>query len=250
MDSPSSKRVAAVRRARKGRRLMEERMNEEGWRLLNVANESLQFHVRTTSSGGHAVLSRRDFSSSADVFFTILSREFITSVLEGILQTNPNTFAHFAPISYKDVYQAIACRIWIQGRGVAAGSTAREAFQNSHKWLGDRCTEQLNGIRKTLRVQSKVYVTCGGDKERLLNRQLQRMLSSLGEVLCGDEKLFRFTGRGGIVRKVPRKPARIGIWHYQAVVQLCFQQTTLSLLILVCITPQEALARARKPLKL
>ena len=63
----------------------------------------------------------------------------------------------------------------------------------------------------------KVYVTCGGDQERLLNRQLQRMLSSLGEVLCGDEKLFRFTGRGGIVRKVPRKPARIGIWHYQAV---------------------------------
>ena len=68
MDSPSSKRVAAVHRARKGRRLMAERINEEGWRLLNVANESLQFDVRTTSSGGHAVLSRRDFSSSADVF--------------------------------------------------------------------------------------------------------------------------------------------------------------------------------------
>ena len=207
--------------------MMAERINEEGWRLLNVANESLQFDVRTTSSG-HAVLSRRDFSSSADVFSTILSREFITSVLEGILQTNPDAFAHNtggggvsnAPISYKDVYQAFACRIWIQGRGVAAGSTAREAFKNSLKWLGDRCTEQLNGIRKTLRVQSKVYVTCGGDQERLLNRQLQRMLSSLGEVLCGDEKLFRFTGRGGIVRKVPRKPARIGIWHYQAVVML------------------------------
>ena len=154
-------------------------------------------------------MSRRDFSSSADVFSTILSREFITSVLEGIIQTNPDAFAHNtggggvsnAPISYKDVYQAFTCRIWIQGRGVAAriwiqgrgvaaGSTAREAFKNSLKWLGDRCTEQLNGIRKTLRVQSKVYVTCGGDQERLLNRQLQRMLSSLGEVLCGDEKLF------------------------------------------------------------
>ena len=80
MDSSSSKRVAAVRHARKGRRLMAERING---RLLNVANESLQFDVRITSSGGHAVLSRRDFSSSADVF---------------------------------------------QGRGVAAGSTAREAF--------------------------------------------------------------------------------------------------------------------------
>ena len=84
MDSPSSKRVAAVRRVRKSRRLTVERINEEGWRLLYVASESLQFDIRTTSSGGHAVLSRRDFSSSEDVFSTILSREL------RILQTNPD----------------------------------------------------------------------------------------------------------------------------------------------------------------
>ena len=40
MDSPSSQRVAAVRHARKGTRLMAERISEESWRLLNVANES------------------------------------------------------------------------------------------------------------------------------------------------------------------------------------------------------------------
>ena len=40
----------------------------------------------------------------------------------------------------------------------------------------------------------------------------------LGEVLCGDEKLFRFTGKGGIVRKGPNKPAKVGIWHYQGTV--------------------------------
>ena len=32
--------------------------------------------------------------------------------------------------------------------------------------------------------------------------------------------MFRFTGMGGIVRKVPSKPVRIGIWHYQGVVML------------------------------
>ena len=51
MDSPSLTRVAAVRHARKGARFMAERINEEGWRLLNVANESLQFDIRTTSLG-------------------------------------------------------------------------------------------------------------------------------------------------------------------------------------------------------
>ena len=41
-------------------------------------------------------------------------------------------------------------------------------------------------------------------------------LSSLGEVLSPTKGVpnFRFTGRVGAVRKVPRKPARMGIGHY------------------------------------
>ena len=91
MESPSSKRVASVH-ARKGTRLMAERIKEEEWRFLNVANDSLQFDIRTTSPVGYAVLSRRDLSSSADVFSAIFSRDFISSVLENILQSNPNAF--------------------------------------------------------------------------------------------------------------------------------------------------------------
>ena len=44
--------------------------------------------------------------------------------------------------------------------------------------------------------------------------------------------------------------SRLGLESGITKLLLCFQQTTLSLLILVCITPQEALARARKPLQL
>ena len=50
--------------------------------------------------------------------------------------------------------------------------------------------------------------------------KFQNALSTLGEVLCGDEKLFYFTGSSGMVRTVPSKPARVGIWHYQACVFL------------------------------
>ena len=235
MDSPSSKRVAAVGRARKGRRLMAERINEEGWRLLNVANESL-IDIRTTCSG------RTQFRAGG-TFLRILLREFITSVLEGILKTNPDAFrgeggVSNAPISYKDVNQAFACRmIWIQGRGVAAGHTAREAFKNSLKWLEDRCTEQLNGIRMTLRVQSKVYVTCGGDQESapqpptstnalIPRRSCFALMKSCFDLRDGEELFVRFLGSrlvSGLTKLL-----------------ICFQQTTLSLLILLCITPQEA----------
>ena len=207
---------------------MAERTNEEGWRLLDVATETLELDIRTTSIGGHAVLSRKDFSSPAEVFSAIFSREFITSVLEDILKESPDAFTHnvgrgklsTAPVTPEDVYHAFACRVWIHGRGRAAGDKAKDAFKNALKWLGERCTERLNGYRKTQLVQNKVYITCGGEQEKRFNRQLQSMLSSLGEVLCGDERLFRFFGRGGIVRKVPRRPARVGIWHYQAVVLL------------------------------
>ena len=112
----------------------------------------------------------------------------------------------------------------------------------------ERCNERLNGFRKTFLLHSKVYITCGGDQETLLNRQLQRMLSSIGKVLCGDEKLFGFTTRCGIVRKVPKKPARMGI----RLTKLLFpsQLKIRSLLTLECTTRQETLARAPKLLKL
>ena len=34
------------------------------------------------------------------------------------------------------------------------------------------------------------------------------------------KKLFRFIGKGGIVRKVPNKPAKVGIWHNKRTVML------------------------------
>ena len=93
-----------------------------------------------------------------------------------------------APVSAKNVYQAFACRVWIQGRGVTVGQRTKDTFKNGLKWIGERCTERFNGVRKTLLVHSKVYITCGGDQETLLSRQLQRMLPSIGEVLCGCDK--------------------------------------------------------------
>ena len=62
----------------------------------------------------------------------------------------------------RNVYQAFACRVWIQGRGVAAGQRAKDAFKNALKWIRERCTERLNGFRKNLLVHSKACITCGG----------------------------------------------------------------------------------------
>ena len=58
------------------------------------------------------------------------------------------------------------------------------------------------------------------DEEEILSSRFSNAIKSLGEGFSGDEKLFRFTGPSGYVRKVPNKPAKVGLWHYQGVVQL------------------------------
>ena len=87
-------------------------------------------------------------------------------------------------------------------------------MRNALNHLGERSPEKLP---KTYHIHRTFYFSGAGAFE---NAPTFSLLSSLGEILCGDEKLFRFTGKGGIVRKVPNKPAIVGIWHYQATVML------------------------------
>ena len=44
--------------------------------------------------------------------------------------------------------------------------------------------------------------------------------SKFGDYVSGDEKLFRYTGASEFVRLVINKPARLGLWMFQAAVCL------------------------------
>ena len=46
------------------------------------------------------------------------------------------------------------------------------------------------------------------------------MLLALGDYILGNEKLFKFTRRIGYVCMVPKKPAKIVLWHFQACILL------------------------------
>lgn len=49
----------------------------------------------------------------------------------------------------------------------------------------------------------------------------------MGQWVAGDEKLFHFTGRSGILRLVPKKPDQIGIWNYELTARLTNGQSYL-----------------------
>eukprot|EP01039_Chlorochromonas_danica_P011655 gene11655-13071_t len=48
-----------------------------------------------------------------------------------------------------------------------------------------------------------------------LSQNFQSIVRQVGEFVAGDEKLFEYKGESGDVRKVPNKPARIGLWFYE-----------------------------------
>ena len=83
------------------------------------------------------------------------------------------------------------------------GQRAKDSFKNALKLITQidrsRCTERLHGFERR----------CS------LNRQLQRLLSSLRVVRFVAMKCcFDSLAVGRIVRKVPKN--QMGIWHYQA----------------------------------
>ena len=102
---------------------MAERLNEQGWHLVDVSKESLRFNADASSAGGRALLARKDFSSPAEIFASIFPPDFIEEVLETILEANPDAFfsntgshgTRNTKVNPPDVYQALACRILDSG---------------------------------------------------------------------------------------------------------------------------------------
>ena len=76
------------------------------------------------------------------------------------------------------------------------------------------------GLQRLVRIYDVFLVRMGTLDEGELSDSFEAMISYLGDTLAGDEKLFRHTGSSGFVRMCPNKPAKMGIWIYQAVVFL------------------------------
>lgn len=53
-----------------------------------------------------------------------------------------------------------------------------------------------------------------------LSSNFRNIFRSIGRYICGDEKLYHFTGNSAYVRLVPSKPGRLGLWFYQLTCRL------------------------------
>ena len=93
----------------------------------------------------------------------------------------------------------------------AALAEARAHFTKASK--SDSSSRAPAGREIILRLASRMLMTepfC-----ELLAANCADMVLRLGQFVAGDEKLFHYTGESGLVRLVPSKPDKIGLWFYE-----------------------------------
>ena len=116
------------------------------------------------------------------------------------------------------VKSILAVRTLIHGRQnknismVKAVETAVEDLKGTNPYI-------LNAVQMR-KLLAMYYFAYDSEEEKQISKNMESIFHSLGDHVAGDEKLFYYIGASGFVRKVPSKPTKIGLWMYQAAVQL------------------------------
>ena len=83
---------------------------------------------------------------------------------------------------------------------------------------------KLPSWTKSKFLHTHLYIKGGTIEEEELSLNFQNVFKKLGQVLSGDEKLFFFSGKSGLIRYCPNKPTKMGLWNYQRCVMLSCQK--------------------------
>lgn len=75
------------------------------------------------------------------------------------------------------------------------------------------------GITLLETFRTNFYIALSDQDE--FNKNMHRIIIQLGQFVTGDEKLMRYLGACGYLRKVPNKPDKLGHWHYELTCQVC-----------------------------
>lgn len=102
-------------------------------------------------------------------------------------------------------------------------------FINFNNFINKKFENEIIPIsyKKLLFLNTHLYVKSGTEEESLLFDNVLNVFEYIGEFLVGDEKLFSFLGNSDFIRYCPSKPSQIGLWNYQATIQLSNEKNVL-----------------------
>jgi hypothetical protein len=168
-------------------------------------------------------------TNKSDIFLKMLSFEFVFKIFAEKQSEHPEKFRYgngrSINVSIDKLFKYIAIRVRVQGlqnkptESKSIRDPQRKAFQEAINYFKTKYPNiDCIGIAVIEVFHREFYFSSQNEKE--LSVSLCSIVKTLGELVVGDEKLFHFTGNSGWIRLCPKKPDRIGLWHYELCAKL------------------------------
>lgn len=211
---PLSRQLSDHGQATKARKSSLDKEAADGWTVFSDKEKHLAYEYNTNVQA-NALSKLARSSTPCDVFCHFLNEELIEAVLrrvnadDTLALVNKGCRLHRYVFTVEEVYQYLAVRVFIQAVSTEKAPTVDQAIKKAMDILG------FDGFVKIRLLHTRFVVQIGTPEEEMLSKTFSKALRTLGEVVSGDEKLFRHTGQSCFVRLCPNKPAKVGIWNYQ-----------------------------------
>ena len=131
-------------------------------------------------------------------------------------------------VTAQHAYEALAYRVYIQGQQAQPSGARKDRdflahqFEGAAKYFTSNLPANMCFVEPDLarRLNSALCIQVGTELESRLAARFRAVLSSFGEVICCDEKVFEFnSAKSGMLRVIPAKHQK-GLWNYTMCVYL------------------------------
>lgn len=199
----------------------EEEMKKEGW--VRVKRREYEFFTPVTDSvDAFLTLDVPRGVRKVDLFMKLYPKTLVETIVnrlnqdDEMVRSNGSRFT----VDVRTAYQFLAHYIWVCARQnklkrvEKKKQPLRVELQEASKYFLQSTTPlPVLGMDLLQKLAAHFFIT--PEEEKLLNQAFQSQIINLGEWLAGDEKLFKFTGASGWVRKCLKKPDKLGLWNYE-----------------------------------
>lgn len=221
-------RVEELREKRVKKNRRAERLEETGWEEVDLSTGSWELNT-VEPEYAFTLLDFTNRSKKVDIFLRLMPPTFIQEIIDHTHQTHQSASSypcgrHFN-ITLSRFYKFLAIKIRIQGLQVVPtknkpnANARRRAFQDAQQHFVQKYpNSQPPGINQLEKLHTTYLIT--PELESSLSKCFLSAVTSLGQHVAGDEKLFHFTGNSAYIRLVPNKPDRIGLWSYELSAEL------------------------------
>jgi len=205
-------------------------IERDGWNLVDKSRLNKDFYFQATFSRSQYAQLRDQPGSIGGIFCSF----FTDSLCDRILSDIPvETWALSGSSNRRIIprkayiFKVFAAYIFIMDRRgiaeeIAPGRLDQDAsMADAIAHLSQFCPNGQQSfpnkhIWRTLLAHYHIGYTYWSE----LSSNFAAALTSLGQIVAGDEKLVHFTGDSLFIRKVAEKPDRIGLWTYELCVRL------------------------------